>query len=251
MGNQDGYGGAWFFSLIGKQNLNSINELKDAMIGQQDFANSKFSGFYQVLADLKKSGYLNSDVASISFGQGFQLFGQKKVAMSWGTDGNVAQWEGQVGRKNMGVEAIPIWGHGKLATSYDVTQSSDAFITKWSKHPQAAAQFLMFLHSPEALKAWYKATGVFPADKRFPASLVTDPIAKQLLKLDQSPVSVWPENFVPPQVDQNADLAGGEMITAGSGTPADVVKLWKSQLSQWKSQHPDEYNSYKKWVTGH
>jgi hypothetical protein len=29
------------------------------------------------------------------------------------------------------------------------------------------------------------------------------------------------------------------------------VKLWKSQLSQWKSQHPDEYNSYKKWVTGH
>jgi raffinose/stachyose/melibiose transport system substrate-binding protein len=250
MGNQDGYGGAWFFSLIGKQNLNSINELKDAMIGKQDFANPKFSGFYQALADLKKNGYLNSDVASISFTQGFTLFGQKKAAMSWGTDGNVAQWEKQVGAKNMGVEAIPLWGHGKLATSYDVTQSSDAFITKWSKNPQAAAQFLTFLHSPEALKAWYKATGVFPADKRFPASLVTDPIAKQLLKLDQSPVSVWPENFVPPQVDQNADLAGGEMSTAGSGSPADVVKLWKSQLSQWKSQHPDEYNSYKKWATG-
>src|SRR5215475_14468211 len=250
MGNKDGYGGAWFFSLIGKQNLNSINELKDAMIGKQDFADPKFSGFYQALADLKKNGYLNSDVASITFGQGFELFGQKKVAMSWGTDGNVAQWEGQVGGKNMGVEAIPIWGHGKLATSYDVTQSSDAFITKWSKHPKAAAQFLMFLHSPEALKAWYKATGVFPADKRFPSSLVTDPIAKQLLKLDQSPVSVWPENFVPPQVDQNADLAGGEMITSGSGSPADVVKLWKSQLQQWKSQHPDEFSSYSKWASG-
>src|SRR6516164_7834852 len=251
MGNQDGYGGAWFFSLIGKQNLNSINELKDAMIGKQDFADPKFSGFYQALANLKKAGYLNSDVASISFGEGFQLFGQKKAAMSWGTDGNVAQWEGQVGAKNMGVEAIPIWGHGKLATSYDVTQSSDAFITKWSKHPQAAAQFLTFLHSPEALKAWYKATGVFPADKRFPASLVRDPIAKQLLKLDQSPVSVWPENFVPPQVDQNADLAGGEEITSGSASPAAVVKLWQSELSKWKSQHPDEYRAYQKWVSGH
>ena len=64
------------------------------------------------------------------------------------------------------------------------------------------------LHTPQALKAWYKATGVFPADKRFPASLVTDPIAKQLFELDQSPVSVWPENFLPPQVDGNADLAG-------------------------------------------
>src|ERR1700712_2469123 len=90
MGNKDGYGGAWFFSLIGKQQLNSINELKQAMIGKADFADPKYSGFYQVLANLKKSGYLNSDVASISFTQGLQLFGQKKVAMSWGTDGNVA-----------------------------------------------------------------------------------------------------------------------------------------------------------------
>src|SRR3954452_783118 len=92
MGNKDGYGGAWFFSLIGKQNLNSINELKDAMVGKAKFSDPKFSGFYQALADLKKQGYLNSDVASISFGQGFELFGQKKVGMSWGTDGNVAAW---------------------------------------------------------------------------------------------------------------------------------------------------------------
>ena len=147
--------------------------------------------------------------------------------------------------------AIPIWGHGKLAASYDTTQSSDAFITKWSQHPRAAAQFLMFLHSPTALKSWYAATGVFPADKRFPASLVTDPIAKKMLALDQSALSVWPENFVPPQVDQNADLAAGELITSGSGSPAQAVKLWISELSKWKSQHPDEFRSYEKWVAGH
>jgi ABC-type glycerol-3-phosphate transport system substrate-binding protein len=250
MGNKDGYGVAWFFSLIGKQNLNSINELKAAMIGKADFANPKFSSFYQALADLKKKGYLNSDVASISFEQGFQLFGQKKVGMSWGTDGNVTAWEKLLGAKAMGVSGIPVWGKGKLATSYDTTQSSDAFITKWSKHPRAAAQFLVFLHSPKALKAWYAATGVFPADKRFPASLVTDPIAKKMLALDQSAVSVWPENFVPPQVDGNADLAAGELITSGSGSPADAVKLWKSELAKWKTQHPDEFRSYTKWVSG-
>ena len=250
MGNKDGYGGAWFFSLIGKQNLNSINELKAAMIGKANFADPKFSGFYQALADLKKNGYLNSDVASISFEQGFQLFGQKKVGMSWGTDGNVTAWEKLLGAKTMGVSGIPVWGKGKLATSYDTTQSSDAFITKWSKHPRAAAQFLVFLHSAPALKAWYAATGVFPADKRFPASLVTDPIAKQMLALDQSAVSVWPENFVPPQVDGNADLAGGELITSGSASPSAVVKLWKSELAKWKTQHPDEFRSYTKWVSG-
>jgi len=64
----------------------------------------------------------------------------------------------------MGVGPIPIWGKGKLARSFDTTQSSSAFITSWSKHPRAAAQFLTFLHTPQALRAWYKATGVFPAD---------------------------------------------------------------------------------------
>jgi hypothetical protein len=108
----------------------------------------------------------------------------------------------------------------------------------------------VFLHSAQALRAWYKATGVFPADRRFPASLVTDPIAKIQLKLDQSPVSVWPENFVPPQVDGNADLVAGELITSGSGSPAAAVKLWETELAKWKSQHPDEFRSYQKWVSG-
>jgi raffinose/stachyose/melibiose transport system substrate-binding protein len=250
MGNKDGYGGAWFFSLIGKQNLNSINELKAAMIGKADFADPKFSGFYQAFANLKKAGYLPSDVASITFPQGLQLFQQKKVAMAWATDGNVAAAAKVLGgTKGMGVGPIPVWGKGKLATSYDTTQSSSAFITKWSKHPRAAAQFLVFLHSPQVLKDWYKATGVFPADKRFPASLVTDPIAKIQLALDKSPVSVWPENYVPPQVDGNADLAAGELITSGSGTPADAIKLWKDELAKWKAQHPDEFKNYSTWVT--
>jgi multiple sugar transport system substrate-binding protein len=250
LGNKDGYGGAWFFSLIGKQNLNSIDQLKDAMIGKADFADPQFSGFYQVLANLKSKGYLPPDVASISFTQGLQLFGQKKAAMSWITDGNVAAASKALGgTKAMGIGTIPVWGKGKLATSYDTTQSSSAFITSWSKHPRAAAQFLTFLHTGPALKAFYKATGVFPADKRFPASLVTDPIAKVQLKLDQSPTSVWPENYVPPQVDGNADLAAGELITSGSGTPADAIKLWKDELSKWKSQHPDEFKNYSTWVT--
>jgi raffinose/stachyose/melibiose transport system substrate-binding protein len=251
MGNKDGYGGAWFFSLIGKQNLNSIDELKDAMIGKAKFSEPRFSAFYQQLADLRKNGYLNSDVASISFTQGLQLFGQGKVAMSWVTDGNAAAAAKALGgSKGMGVGPIPVWGKGKLAKSYDTTQSSSAFITKWSKHPRAAAQFLMFLHSPQALRAWYKATGVFPADRRFPPSLVTDPIAKQQLKLDLSPLSVWPENFVPPQVDGNADLAAGELITSGSGSPKDAIALWEREIKKWKSQHPDEFRAYSKWASG-
>ena len=251
MGNKDGYGGAWFFSLIGKQNLNSINELKDAMIGKAKFARSEVLGLLpgarrpqeERLPQLRRRlDHLHPGPAALRPEEGRDVLGHGRQRRGRG--------EGARGAKDMGVGPIPIWGKGKLATSYDTTQSSRRFITKWSKHPRAAAQFLVFLHKPQALKAWYKATGVFPADKRFPASLVTDPIAKEQLKLDHSPVIVWPENYVPPQVDGGADLAAGELITSGSGTPADAVKLWEQELSKWKTQHPDEFQAYSKWVNG-
>ncbi len=250
MGNKDGFTGAWFFSLVGKQNLNSIDELKQAMLGKQSFADPKFSGFYSAFADLKKRGCFNNDIASLDLNQGWQLFPQGKAAMAWTTDGNALAWEKTLGAAKIGVGRTPVWGHGKLATTYDTTQSSDEFITSWSKHKQAAAAFLVWLHRPENLASWYKATGVFPADKRFPVSAIKDPIAKQLYKLDTTGPAVWPENFLPPQVDGNADLPAGEMITSGSGSPQQATALWVRVIKQWKKQHPDEYAKYQKWANG-
>ena len=148
--------------------------------------------------------------------------------MSWGTDGNVAQWEKQVGAKNMGVGADPDLGQRQARDELRRDAVVGRVHHEVVEAPEGGRAVPDFLHSPQALKAWYKATGRVPRRQAVPRVAVKDPIAKQLLKLDQSPVSVWPENFVPPQVDQNADLAGGEMITSGSGSPADVVKLWKT-----------------------
>jgi ABC-type glycerol-3-phosphate transport system substrate-binding protein len=248
MGNKDGYFGAWFFSLIGKQSLDSPKDLQQAMLGNAKFSDERYSGFYRAFEQLKKSGCLNDDVASLDLNQGWQLFPQRKAAMAWTTDGNVLAWEKTLGAGKIGVGNSPKLGNGKLAGTYDTTQSSDAFITSWSKHKRAAAAFLTWLHQPENLTSWYQATGVFPADKRFPASSVTDPLAKQLFALDTQPGAIWPENYLPPQVDQNADLPAGQMITSGSGSPQQAAARWDRVIQQWKTQHPDEYANYQKWT---
>ena len=143
MGNKDGYGGAWFFSLIGKQNLNSINQLKDAMIGKANFADPKFSGFYQALADLQEErlpelrrrvDHLRPGLPALRPEEGRDVLGHRRQRRPVGEAGR-AEEHGRRAPSRSGA-------HGKLATSYDTTQSSDAFITKWSKHPRAAAQFL-------------------------------------------------------------------------------------------------------------
>ena len=131
--------------------------------------------------------------------------------------------------KGMGVWAIPIWGKGKLAKSYDMTQSARPS----SQVVEASASGRPVPNVP-ALPAG--AQGLVQGDRRVPGRQAVpgvvgqDPIAKKQLALDQSPVSVWPENYIPPQVDQNADLAAGELITSGAGSPADAVKLWKREL---------------------
>jgi ABC-type glycerol-3-phosphate transport system substrate-binding protein len=248
-GNKDGYIGNWFFAIYGKSQLTSVKDLQDMVLGKAKFTDPKYSGFYGQIDQLRSAGCFNDDISSLDLNQGWQLFPRKKAAMGWTTDGNALAWAKAVGAGNVGVAAAPRFGNGALASMYTTTQSSSAIITSWSQHKKAAAAFLTFLHTPAALDAWYKATGVFPADKRFSPSEIKDPVAQQLYKL-ATQKSMWGENYLPPQVDQNADLPAGQMITSGSGNPAKAAALWDQVIQQWKTQHPDEYQHYQTWANG-
>lgn len=255
MGNKDGYFGAWMFAIYLTQELNSLDEIKAAIGNISGFSMGQFDGLlrnlYAMMQTLVQKGYLNSDVASLDLNQGWQLFPQRKAAMAFTTDGNVRSWGKALGEENIGVDEPPRWGHGKLADSYDVTQSSDEFITSWAPNKAAAAAFLVWLHDPANLKELYAETGAFPADERFPVASITDPLAQQLYRLDTAKTSmIWLENYLPPQVDNDADLPAGELITSKSGTPDQAVEIWNRVIQKWRVQQIPEYRQYRKWARG-
>lgn len=255
MGNKDGYFGAWMFAIYLTQELNSLDEIKAAIGNISGFSMGQFDGLlrnlYAMMQTLVQKGYLNSDVASLDLNQGWQLFPQRKAAMAFTTDGNVRSWGKALGEENIGVDEPPRWGHGKLADSYDVTQSSDEFITSWAPNKAAAAAFLAWLHDPANLKELYAETGAFPADERFPVASITDPLAQQLYRLDTAKTSmIWLENYLPPQVDNDADLPAGELITSKSGTPDQAVEIWNRVIQKWRVQQIPEYRQYRKWARG-
>lgn len=252
MGNKDGYFGAWMFAIYLTQELNSLDEIKSAIAGTGGFSMDQFNGLlrnlYTMMQDLVQKDYVNADISSLDLNQGWTLFPQKKAAMSFTTDGNVLGWAKTLGADTVGVAMPPRWGHGKLANVYDVTQSSDEFITSWSAHTQAAAAFLTYLHQPENMKALYDQTGAFPADKRFPVSAITDPLAQQMYKMDTTTTSIWLENFLPPQVDNDADLPAGQLITSKSGGPDAAVEIWDRVIKKWRVQQVPEYQQFRKWA---
>jgi ABC-type glycerol-3-phosphate transport system substrate-binding protein len=199
------------------------------------------------LDEMVKKGYFNEDVMSLDLSQGAQAFSQGKGAMSWGTDGMIKQALNDLGADKVGVMRTPKLGTGKMADTGNATQSISFFLTKWSKHPQEAADFLAFLHTPDRLNSWYKHTGVIAADTRFDRSVVTDPVLKQMVEWETTGPQVWLENFLPGQIDSDADLPAGQMIFSQSGTPADAAELWQRAAETWRNQHPDELTNWKNW----
>ena len=146
------------------------------------FTDPKYTGWYTKLDEYVKAGYVNNDVMSLDLDQGVRAFGQGKGAMTFTTDGMLATAMKDLGEAKVGVMRPPKLGTGTLADAGNATQSISHFVTSWSAHPQEAADFLQFMHTPERLTAWYKATGVVPADDRFDASLVTIPQLQSMAK---------------------------------------------------------------------
>ena len=177
---------------------------------------------------------------SLDLDQGVRLFQQGKGAMTFATDGMVAQAIKDLGADKVGVMKPPKWGTGKLADAGNATQSISHFVTSWSEHPKEAADFLQFMHTPERLTAWYKATGVVPADDRFDSSLVTIPQLQKMAKFETTGPQVWLENWIPPQLDGDGVRPAGQLIFSGSGTPADAAALVERVAGTWRTAHPDQ-----------
>jgi len=250
VGDKDGAFGSWFQSVVGTQTLDSVQELQAVYTGKADFLDPKYSGYLTKLQELQKNGYLSSDVSSIESSEAWQDFAQGKGAMTWATDGNVAAWvKAGLGSK-LGIQKTPQLGSGKLAEYYDATQSISAFITSWSSNKSQAAAFLTWLHAPANLESWYNATGAFPADKRFDASMVKDPVMKQLYALDSGPLQLWAENYAPPQVDGQGLRTVGQALLAGSRTDRQAAAEIAQIIKAWQTQQAADFKTYTKWSGG-
>ena len=140
-GDKDGYNGAWWFSHVGMQGLDSTDDLRQAIIGKADFTDPKYTGWYSALDDMVKKGYFNQDVMSMDLSQGAQAFSQGKGAMSWGTDGMIKQALTDLGTDKVGVMRTPSYGTGKLADAGNATQSITFFLTKWSPSSSGSCRF--------------------------------------------------------------------------------------------------------------
>lgn len=237
-GNKTGDLGAWLWSIIGSQRLDSNQQIIAASVGEASFADPEFAEWYPLLQSWVDAGYFNDDVNNLDFSQGHDLFESGTGAMALGTDGHVARWVDVLGADAVGVMQPPKWGDAGHAQN--VRKAATGFmIPIWSEHPQESADFLAFLHAAKNVQSWYEVTKTVPADSRFDTASIDDPVLARMAEWDGQE-GTWPQNWMPSQVDGSGNLPAGQLIFAGSGTPDDAIALWVSAAEAWQGQQPQQ-----------
>ena len=199
------------------------------------------------MKELKDANCWNEDVMSLDQYQGLDMFVQGKSAMVLGNDTFIGNWIQKMGTEKIGVMLVPSYADGKLADDYVVTAQALA-ISSWSKHPQEAADFLMFMHTQERLNAWFTATGVLPADDRLDTSVITQPQIKQLYQWDTTVAGPNLENFVPILVDQEGWWAGVQFLFSGAKTPEELAAFVEETAQKYREQNPDAMKNWALWM---
>ncbi len=221
-GIKDGWFGGWLFSIIGAQGISSISNVLDATTGKAKFTDPKLAAYWTRLQELRDHKCWNDDINSLELYQGQQRWVQGKAAMTVTAGSDVKKFVKQVGVAKVGVMAMPKWGNGPYAGKLGST-SQTVGITAWTKYPQVAADFIMFMHIPARQAAWFKTTGAFPADNRFNTKLITMPQQKVLFNLVKSG-SPYLENFIPTELDSKAFFGQAQLLLGGSVDAAQAAQ---------------------------
>ena len=238
---------AYWTTQLMLQSLDSLQDVVDANVGKQSFTDPKFASFEDAWKQAVDAQCFNEDIASVDLSTGQEQFAAGKAAMTIGTDGQVRTWAKDVGADKVGVFKWPVYGDGALKDVYDATQSTSYFVTSWTEYPQDAADFLVYLHSPEQIDAWFEATGVPPADDRFDTAKITDPLDKELFELATTGPQVWLQNFFPPQIDLNGNKPAQELIFSGQGDGAQAAEVRQRAAEAWKQANPEEVQNWESW----
>jgi raffinose/stachyose/melibiose transport system substrate-binding protein len=213
-GIKDGWFGGWLYSLLGSQNLHSVGDLLAAVGGQKKFTDPEFSLWWQRLQDMRDHKCWNNDINSQQLYQAQQTWADGKAAMTITAGSDVKKFVTKVGVSKVGVMAMPKWSNGPYAGKLGAT-SQTVGITAWTKYPQVDADFIMFMHSPERMAAWFKTTGAFPADNRFDTKLITLPQQKKLFSMAINGAP-YLENFIPTELDSKANFGEAQLLLGGS-----------------------------------
>jgi raffinose/stachyose/melibiose transport system substrate-binding protein len=244
-GLKDGFFAGWLFSMIGGQGV-QLSDVLDAVTGQQKFNDPKQAAWWQRLQELRDHKCFNDDINSLQLYQGQQRWSDGKAAMTITAGSDVRKFVTGAGVSKVGLMAMPKWANGPGAGHLGST-SQTLGITKTTRYPQVAADFIRFLHTPDRLDAWFTATGSIPADDRFDGSKIDMPQLKQIYDQVKT-FTPYLENFIPSELDSKAIFGQTQLLMGGNADAKKAADATEQLAQRLRLTQRDQTEQFGKWA---
>ena len=244
-GVKDGWFGGWLYSIIGAQGIKSLSDILDATTGKKKFTDPDMAAWWSRLQEMRDHKCWNDDINSTTLYPGQDVWAAGKAAMTVTAGSDVKKFVTKVGGAKVGVMAMPKWGNGPYAGKLGST-SQTVGITAWTKYPEVAADFIMFMHAPERMNSWFKTTGAFPADDRFNTSQITVPQLATLFGLVKHG-SPYIENFITPEFDSKGIWAQVQLLLGGNTDAKGAAQAAEKVAARIRLTQRKQIANFKTW----
>lgn len=245
-GFKDGWLGGWMVSYLGQQNMNSIEDLMQAVRGEASLTEPIYAEWWVRWEEMKDRGCFNEDIMSLDLYQGQALFENEQAAMTNHVEPYIAQLERSMGSDVVGIMRTPVYGSGDLATAIGVPTQTLA-ITSFSPHKEEAADFLRFLHTDETMQLMYEKAGAVTPDSRFQTDWLNTNADRKILEWLQEYPLFWYQYYYPPVWESEGAIALGQLLVAGDISAEEAAQRWQNIAEKWRSENPDQLEAYTKW----
>ncbi|MDQ7876534.1 extracellular solute-binding protein [Microbacterium sp. QXD-8] len=222
--NQEGYVGAWVVAALAGGELGP-DAFIDMYTGETSTDSDGLIDAYTAYARLFEDGLTNPDAASVSNADALSGFIQGKGAFYISGSWDNTYLTDAFG-DGVGVFAIPMLEGAAYPDTVAGGPNVDLSITSYSKHQEAAKDFLRFLAQPSSIEEYTKLyQSEAPNSASASTAVITNPLLQQeAAGLTTSQSHVYPIDNVMPQSVNDLYYKINATVFTGRTSPKDAVE---------------------------
>lgn len=248
-GISDGFWGEWYLGHALNQALESPGEAIELFIGERDFREPKYHAFWSRLEDMVKAGFLNDDMLSVDLFTAINKVVTGELGATQNVGAVIPSHIAQIGDR-IGVMVMPSYTEGPLV-GVPITDSQGFGIPSAATNKEIAADILTFMQSSERLNRFWEMHQYFPANRTWDASVIEDPVLKQLWDVWVAGTNTsYVPNLMPGLFWTDAMFVAAQEIIAGNMTGEQAGEQNQSIAEQWKALNPDLVENYQIYAQG-
>ena len=226
--NQEGYTGAWTIGALAGGELGA-NAFSDMYNGTAPIDSDGMLEAYEAYASLYSKGLTNPDAGSLPNSDALSGFSQGKgvflIAGGWMNQPLV-----EAMGDNVGVFAIPMLADAAYPDMVGGGTNNVISITTYSKHQEAAAEFVNYLAQPETIDKYVELNQIEASNSASAdTSLITNPLLQQEAdELKSVQTLVFPFDNIMPQSVIDLFYKVNATTFIGTTTPEDALAQLQS-----------------------